>query len=52
MSLLHLSWIYRDSKLKQQQQQHSGSGSEDRESGIGQSLPSSPIAGERPKETT
>lgn len=37
-----------DSKLQQQQ---SGSGSEDRESGIGQSLPSSPIAGERPKET-
>lgn len=41
-----------DSKLQQQQQQHSGSGSEDRESGIGQSLPSSPIAGEGPKETT
>ncbi|KAJ7325636.1 Lipin-3 [Desmophyllum pertusum] len=38
-----------DSKLKQQQQQ-SGSGSEDRESGIGQSLPCSPTAGEGSKE--
>lgn len=37
-----------DSNLKQQQQ--SGSGSEDRESGLGQSLPCSPIAGEGSKD--
>lgn len=41
-----------DSKLAQQQQQQSGSGSEDRESGIGQSLPCSPTAGEGSKDTT
>lgn len=37
-----------DSNLQQQQ---SGSGSEDRESGIGQSLPCSPSVGERNKDT-
>lgn len=47
---MYMFALCRDSKLQQQQQQ-SGSGSEDRESGIGPSLPSSPTAGEGPKET-